>query len=206
MGLFEVASLSLVMLTLAFIPSSSVALVVTRSATHGVSNGISVSLGIVMGDLIFILLTIFGLSVVADTVGWLFLTIKYFGASYLLWLGYSLLTAKSTTVLSIEKTNQKGNLAVSFLAGLALTLGDIKAIFFYVSLFPTFIKLEALDFADVLTIIFVTILTVGGVKIFYAITANKVSSMSEGLNLKYKAKKLAGGLLVGAGGYLIVNA
>jgi len=52
------------MALLAALPSASVALVITRSATLGVANGIAVSAGIVLGDLIFILLAIFGLSAV----------------------------------------------------------------------------------------------------------------------------------------------
>jgi len=206
MGILEAISLFLVMLTLSLIPSSSVALVVTRSVTHGVPNGISVSLGIVLGDLIFILLTILGLSLIAETMGWLFLTIKYIGATYLIWLGYTLLTSKSSATLTIEKTNKKGSLVTSFLAGLFLTLGDIKAIFFYVSLFPTFVNLEALHLADVLMIMLVTIVTVGGVKVFYALSANKIASMSKGYNLESKAKKAAGAFMVGAGSYLIVKA
>lgn len=205
MGILEAVSLFLVMLTLALIPSSSVALVVTRSVTHGVPNGISVSLGIVIGDLIFILLAILGLSAVAETMGWLFLTIKYIGATYLIWLGYTLLTSKSNTTIAIEKTNQKGNLVASFLAGLLLTLGDIKAILFYVSLFPTFVNLESLQLADVIIIMLVTIVTVGGVKIFYAFTANKVATISKGYNLEGKAKKAAGSFMIGAGSYLIVK-
>jgi len=205
MGILEAASLFLVMLTLALIPSSSVALVVTRSVTHGVPNGISVSLGIVFGDLIFILLAILGLSVIAETMGWLFLTIKYIGATYLIWLGYTLLTSESTTAISVEKTKQKGSLVASFLAGLFLTLGDVKAIFFYVSLFPTFVNLETLNLTDVAMIMLVTIVTVGGVKIFYAISASKLASMSKGYNLERKAKKVAGGFMVGAGSYLIVK-
>ena len=205
MGIFEAASLFLVMLTLALIPSSSVAVVVTRSVTHGVPNGIAVSLGIVLGDLIFIFLAILGLSMVAETMGWLFLTIKYIGAIYLIWLGYTMLTSKIKTTITVKNTNQKGSLAASFLAGLFLTLGDIKAIFFYVSLLPTFVDLEALLLTDVLMIVLVTIVTVGGVKVFYAIYAYKVATISKGYNLENKAKKLAGGFMVGAGGYLIVK-
>ena len=206
MGITEAISLFLVMVTLALIPGSSVALVVTRSVTHGIPNGISVSMGIVVGDLIFILLAILGLSVIAETMGWLFLTIKYIGATYLIWLGYTLLTSKSMTTITVEKTNKKGNLAASFFAGLFLTLGDIKAIFFYVSLYPTFVNLETLHLSDVVMIMLVTIVTVGGVKIFYAFSANKIASMSKGYNLESKAKKAAGGFMVGAGSYLIVKA
>lgn len=206
MGIFEAASLCFVMLTLALIPSSSVALVVTRSVTHGIPNGIAVSLGIVLGDLIFILLAILGLSMIAETMGWLFLAIKYIGATYLIWLGYTLLTSKSKIAITVKNSSQKGSLVFSFLAGLLFTLGDIKAIFFYVSLFPAFVNLEALLLTDVLMIVFVTIVTVGGAKIFYAISANKVASMLKGYNLESKAKKMAGGFMVGAGGYLIVKA
>ena len=206
MGILEATSLFFVMLTLALIPSSSVALVVTRSVTHGVPNGISVSLGIVIGDLIFILLAILGLSVIAETMGWLFLTIKYIGATYLIWLGYTLLTSKTTTTISVENKQKKGSLVASFLAGLFLTLGDIKAIFFYVSLFPTFVNLETLNLADVVMIMLVTIVTVGGVKTFYAISANKLASLSKGYNLESKTKKVAGSFMVGAGSYLIVKA
>jgi len=94
----------------------------------------------------------------------------------------------------------------SFLAGLFLTLGDIKAIFFYVSLFPTFVNLETLHLPDVAIIMLVTIVTVGGVKILYAFSANKLASMSKGYDLESKAKKVAGGFMVGAGSYLIVKA
>lgn len=206
MSIVDVISLFVIMVTLALIPSTSVALVVTRSVTNGISNGIAVSLGIVLGDIAFILLVILGLSVVAETMGWLFLTIKYVGATYLIWLGYTLLVSTSRTAITVSRTKEKGNLIASFLAGFFLTLGDIKAIFFYVSLFPTFVNLETLKLADVLIIMLVTILTVGGVKVFYAFSARKVISMSKGFKLENNAKKAAGSFMIGAGSYLIVKA
>lgn len=205
MGITEAVSLFIIMLTLALIPSASVALIVTRSVTHGIANGISVSLGIVTGDLIFILLAILGLSMIAETMGWLFLTIKYIGASYLIWLGYTLLTSSSHTTITVENRQQKTSLLASFFAGLFLTLGDIKAIFFYVSLFPTFVDLETLQLTDVTIIMLVTIMTVGSVKIFYALSANKIASLSKGLALENKAKKTAGSFMIGAGSYLIIK-
>ena len=209
MGAIEALSLFLIMLSLALIPGASVALVVSRSVTHGVLNGISVSLGIVLGDLIFVLLALSGLSMIAETMGWLFLSIKYIGATYLLWLGYTLLTSKpseSRTTISVKNFNRRGSLVTSFLAGFFITLGDIKAIFFYVSLFPTFVNLQALLPTDVLIIVFVTIVTVGGVKTVYAISASKIASMSKECHLESKTKKAAGCFMIGAGGYLIVKA
>jgi len=206
MSITEIIALFGIMVALAAVPSASVALVVTRSATLGVANGIAVSIGIILGDLIFILLAIFGLSIVAETMGSLFMIIKYLGATYLLWLGFTLITSKTTTTITMDKTIEKRKLASSFLAGFILTLGDIKAIFFYVSLFPVFINPSALHVADILIIISVMVVSVGGVKILYALSATKVASLARSQKPNNTARKTAGGLMVGTGSYLIVKA
>ncbi len=205
MGIIEIVSLVLIMAVGAFIPSSSVTLVVARSLTHGIPNGISVSIGIVVGDAIFILLVVFGLSVVAESMGWLFLAIKYIGATYLIWLGFTLLLSKSTAI-EIEKIATKGDLATSFFAGLFLTLGDVKAIFFYISLFPAFINLKELSQTDIAIVLLIDVIVVGGIKIFYAFSARKVASISKRHGLDNKIKKVAGGFMIGAGSYIIVKA
>ena len=194
------------MVTLAIIPSTSVALVVTHSATLGISNGIAVATGIVLGDLTFILLALLGMSVVAETMAGYFLIIKYLGGAYLLWLGFTLLTSENKTTFSANHSATHVSLISSFLAGFFLTLGDIKAIFFYVSLFPTFVDLSALNTSDIIIIVLITISTVGLVKIAYAISAKKVLTMSQGIKLENTAKKLAGSYMVGAGSYLIIKA
>jgi len=206
MNYLDIVSLFLIMITLAVIPSASVALVVTRSATLGISNGVAVALGIVLGDLVFILLAILGLSAIAETMSTMFVIIKYIGAAYLLWLGYSLLTSENKSTYSVDESKLKGNIVVSFLSGFFLTLGDVKAIFFYVSLFPAFIDLATIEQIDFLIIIFVTIASVGGVKVTYAVIAKKVMDMTRGMKLQKGAKKLAGGFMIGAGSYLIVKA
>ncbi|MCK4675977.1 MAG: LysE family translocator [Gammaproteobacteria bacterium] len=206
MTIIDSISLFVIMVTLAIIPGTSVALVITRSATLGVANGIAVSLGIVLGDLIFILLAILGLSIVAETMGGFFLVIKYLAGAYLLWIGYTLLTSSTKNTITVSTGNTTGNFITSFLAGFFLTLGDIKAIFFYVSLFPAFIDPSILKLTDVFIIMLVTIVTVGGVKIAYAISARRAVTMTKGLKLEKAAKKFAGCFMIGAGSYLIVKA
>lgn len=206
MSIIETIALFGIMVVLAAMPSTSVALVVTRSATLGVGDGFAVVVGIVLGDLVFIMLAILGLSVVAETMGGLFMVIKYLGALYLLWLGFSLLKARSKTTITVNSTREKGNLVISFLAGFILTLGDVKAIVFYVSLFPVFIDLTALQVGEVLVIMFVTVVSVGGVKVLYALSATKVANFARELKFESTTRKTAGGLMVGAGTYLFVKA
>ncbi len=193
------------MAVLAAIPSTSVALVVTRSATSGCSNGIAVAIGIVLGDLIFIMLAILGLSVVAESMANLFTVIRYLGAAYLFWLGFTLLTSKDNAAISLNKNQSKGKLVTSFLAGFILTMGDVKAIIFYISLFPAFVDLSSIQTTEILTIIVVTVVSVGGVKVLYALSATKIANLSRGFSPWIPVRKIAGGFMIGAGSYLIAK-
>jgi threonine/homoserine/homoserine lactone efflux protein len=205
MTITDILLLFAIMVALAAIPSTSVALVVTRAASLGVADGIAVAAGIVVGDLIFVFLAIFGLSVIAETMGGLFLIIKYIGGVYLIWLGFNLLKSSVQRSSALRKQQQAKSVITSFMAGLVLTLGDLKAIFFYVSLFPVFIDLENLKISDIVWVVLATILAVGGVKIMYAVFARRVVSKSEGMKLEGPAKLVSGSFMVGAGAYLLAK-
>ncbi len=205
MSIIEATALMVIMVTLAAIPSASVALVVTRSATLSVGNGIAVSAGIVLGDLVFVILALLGLSVIAETLGGFFVLVKYLGAGYLIWLGYTLLIRRPAAGAPKQNPGKTGNLIVSFVAGLMLTLGDLKAIVFYVSLFPLIIDPAAIRIPDILLVVAITVFAVGGVKVIYAISAAKIVSVSRASTFQSAVRKTAGGFLIGAGSYLIVK-
>ncbi len=205
MSIAEVVTLFGIMIALAALPSTSVALVVTRSATLGVANGVAVTVGIILGDLVFILLAIFGLSVAAEAMGSLFIIIKYLGAAYLLWLGCTLFMFKSPATITVDKTVKKQDLFTSFIAGFVLTLGDIKAIIFYASLLPVFVNLSAFQASDVLIIISVMMVSLGGVKLLYAFSAAKIVNFASGKRLDNVTRKIAGIFMLATGGYLILK-
>jgi threonine/homoserine/homoserine lactone efflux protein len=76
------------MIVLAFIPSVSALVVSARSAASGFTHGVFTTIGIVAGDIIFIILAIYGLSVLAEFMGSRFSLIKYTGSAYLNMAGY----------------------------------------------------------------------------------------------------------------------
>ncbi len=194
-----------IMLVLSAIPSSSVALVVTRSATHGFANGAATSLGIVLGDLVFVILAIFGMSMLAETMGAIFAFVKYAGAGYLIWIGVALIRSRGKVELQADDRRDSA-MFTSFLSGLLLTLGDVKAIFFYASLFPLFVNVHSLSTSSIVMIVLITIITVGGVKLFYAFAAQKIISRFQTVKSQEVARSAAGCVLVGAGTYLIIKA
>ncbi|HBE31773.1 MAG TPA: hypothetical protein DD990_10680, partial [Cyanobacteria bacterium UBA11368] len=50
----------------------------------GFIHGVFATIGIVLGDIIFIIIAIWGLSFLAETMGNLFVLIKYIGGAYLI--------------------------------------------------------------------------------------------------------------------------
>ena len=85
-------ALASAMVVLAAIPSPSVLLVVARAIASGFHQGFAVVVGIVCGDLLFILLALNGLGAIAD-LSW-FKWIQWLGAAYLIWMGGKLWLAK----------------------------------------------------------------------------------------------------------------
>lgn len=204
MTLTAALSLLVIMLALAAVPSASVALVVTRAATRGVSDGAAVALGIVLADLVFVTLAILGMSVLAEAMGSFFAILRYAGAAYLIWMGIGLLRSRHRLGISSDPATRRSLLA-SFTGGFLLTLGDVKAILFYAALFPTLVDMSRLTVGDIGLIVIVTLFAVGGVKLVYALAARKIVERFQGGLAQANAQSVAGCLMIGAGGYLVAK-
>lgn len=85
-------------------------------------------------------------------------------------------------------------------AGLLLTLGDLKAILFDASLFSLFVDLGQLCIVDVLLIIVITTLSVGGVKLLYVLAAGKLAARVRCARMGRIGQRGAGVLLLGSAG------
>lgn len=191
------------MTVLAFIPSVSVLVVSARSAASGFIHGVFTALGIVVGDIVFIILAIYGLSVLAELMGSRFSLVKYLGGAYLIWLGITLWSSKSGTE-KIEN-NIEPSLLSSFLAGLLITLGDQKAILFYLGFFPAFIDLSSVTLADTSIIILIATLAVGGAKLVYAFLADRANLLLASSGATRIINIVAGTVIIGVGVFLVLN-
>jgi threonine/homoserine/homoserine lactone efflux protein len=152
------------MIVLAIVPSVSVLAVTARAAAFGFSHGLFTAIGIVVADILFILIAIYGLALIAEMMGDQFRLIQYLGAAYLIWLGISLWRSEAKAGKS-DVVRQSSWLS-SFLTGLLITLADQKAILFYLGFFPAFLDLTTMTPA---------IIGVGGAKLVYAYLADRAS-------------------------------
>ncbi len=189
------------MLGLAIVPDSSAMAVVARSMTSGRTHGLITIAGILAGDVVFILLAVFSLSTLAETTGSLFTGIKYLGGAYLLWLGVQFCRTNPDSIDRVDKTGTSP--WASFLCGLFITLGDPKAILFYISFLPAFVELSQATFGDVGIILGLVILTVGGVKFCYALMGDQARVLFQNPRAKMLVNRFAGCVMIATGLFLI---
>ena len=192
-----------VMIVGASVPGVSVLTVSARSAAFGFGHGIFVTLGIVTGDILFILVAIYGLSLLVGFMGAHFDLVKYFGGAWLIWLGIALWRSKSET--TGPKSDNKSSLLSSYLAGLLITLGDQKAILFYLGLFPALFDLPAFTLIDTGIIITIAATALLFSKLVYAWLAARTNAVFKGDGPGKALNIAAGSVMLGVGIFLIMK-
>ena len=127
------------------VPGPGVVAIVARALGSGFRATVPAVIGTAVGDLVMLSLSVFGLALVAQAMGGLFLIVKLAGAAYLVYLGYKYWTAPVADMETIIPSGSRQ----SFLSQFALILGNPKTIAFFVALLPTVIDLNHLMFSAI---------------------------------------------------------
>ncbi len=154
------------------IPGPGILAVISCAMARGLRDALGLVGGMLLGDLTYFALAVFGMASMARSMGEVFIAVKILGAAYLVWLGVNLWRQRSTRVAVAETgaTPARG-VGRSIVGGLAVTLANPKAIAFYAGLLPTFIDLERLAWADAVGMAVIVVLVVTGIGASYAIAA-----------------------------------
>lgn len=162
------------MAVLAALPSTSVLVVTAHASAHGFRHGAAVAAGVVAGDLVYILVAMVGLQLLVATMSGVSDALRYLGALYLFWFAWRLWrTPPPPQRGDTGAASSRSGLHASFVTGLLITLGDQKAILFYLGFLPAFVDLANLRASDVALVALVAVVAVGGVKLVYAGLADR---------------------------------
>lgn len=203
MSITEVLTLFIAMCVLAAVPSVSVLVVTARSASAGFTQGAVVALGVVAGDLILVALALGGLALIGQWLDWPLDGLLYLGGAYLIVLGLLMWRGRKGGA-STSKSTGAGHLG-GFASGLFITLGDQKALLFYLGFLPAFIDPGGISTQDMGLVIAIVLIAVGGVKLGYAWLACRLGRQI-GERGGTQLKTLAALLLLGAGMWLLARA
>ena len=192
------------MFLLAMTPGPGVFATVARALASGFAHASVVVLGIVIGDLVFLLLAIHGLAAVADLLGELFALVKYLGAGYLLWLGLRLW--RNDDVATGATPFQENSWFANLTSGLLITLGNPKVILFYLGFLPAFVDLATLDTADVAIIAGIVALVLGATMLGYAYAGSRARRLFQSQETKRILNRTAGSVMIATGAVLATRA
>jgi len=183
------------------VPGPGVIAVIARALGSGFRAVLPATLGILMGDLILMTLSAFGLALVAQAMGQLFLVVKIAGGLYLLYLGYKYWTADvPETGEVVPQSTGRGVLAY-----LGLTLGNPKAIAFFVALLPVAVNPRELNWAGYLQLVAATFVLIPAITLGYAALAAQLSRFVASRKARKRINKGAGAVMAGAGALIMVN-
>jgi threonine/homoserine/homoserine lactone efflux protein len=129
-------------LAVVILPGPGVTALVARVLARGTHGTPAFIAGFAAGSLAWFTVAATGLAALASAFGGLFIAVRYAGAAYLLYLAWKLWNAPPRPVIT-QTVTPDGRWRL-FLAGLAINLGNPKAIVFFLALLPTVVDLNAL--------------------------------------------------------------
>ncbi|MDB5542333.1 MAG: hypothetical protein JWQ89_4060 [Devosia sp.] len=204
MDLVTLAAFTIAYAIAVIVPGPGVAAVVGRALGGGFRSAFPMVLGILAGDLVYLVFALFGLAAIATWFGPVFVVVKWGGALYLLYIAWQFWTAEPGS----EQIGAKRDASAwkTFLSGFALTMGNPKTIVFYLALLPTVVPLDrpitALGFAELTAIVVVVLLIIGCAYAGLAAAARDFFQSAKALRV---LNRTAGVIMASAAAYVVAR-
>ena len=121
-------------------PGADTIYILSRSISQGKKAGILSAFGISTGALVHCIIAAFGLSVIIAQSANAFITIKYLGAAYLIFLGVKALITKSKNEFELEQVHiKKVSNRKIYISGILTNILNPKVALFFLAFLPQFI-------------------------------------------------------------------
>jgi len=160
MDLLTLLSLAFATFVYAISPGPGLFAVLATSTRYGAVSALWLSIGHTIADMLYVSIAMFALTILAQTIEQSMVYVKFFGATYLLYIGYQQYVAKG---VSFETISDKKSIIKLLVAGFVVGGTNPKSIIYYLSFLPVFIDLNNLTLTtevEVLSVVGITVLFV----------------------------------------------
>ena len=168
---------------------------IARSLSGGFQAAWPLALGVVIGDAMWPLLAILGVTWLVEQAAWLMTALRYVGALMFLTMGVLLIRNADKTIAADSRLTRPGMWA-GFAAGLVVSLGNPKAILFYMGVLPGFFDLTQVTWADVAAIMGVSMIVPFFGNLLFAAMVDRVRLLLASGAAMRRTNTVAGGLMV----------
>lgn len=186
-------------------PGPGIFAILARSISRGARASFSLSLGMVISDIVYLVMACYGLAAIASAWEEVFLIIRYAGAAYLIYLGWKMWISPVSTMSSGDNLQDVNNEIASFIQGFMISASNPKVILFYVAFLPTFMDLTVLSAADIVLASFLTFVALLLGLTIISIGASQARRFMKSERSMKTLNRTAGGIMASAGAFLALK-
>lgn len=175
-----------------------------RALSGGFQAAWPLALGVVVGDVIWPFLAILGVTWVVSVFAGFMVVLKWVAVLVFVAMGVLILRHADKTIASDSRLTRPGMWA-GFLAGVAVILGNPKAILFYMGVLPGFFDLTAVTAADIAVIVAASMIVPLIGNVCFALFIDRARRVLTSPTALRRTNIVAGVLLIAVAGVIAVT-
>ncbi|WP_298295631.1 LysE family translocator [uncultured Litoreibacter sp.] len=169
-----------------------------RAMSGGFHAAWPLALGVVVGDVIWPLVAILGVTWLVDQVSWFMDVLRWVAVVMFVGMGV-LLIRNADKQLSENSRLTRPGMWAGFMAGVAVILANPKAVLFYMGVLPGFFDLTQVTWLDIAAIMFLSMLVPLVGNLVLALSVDRVRGLLKSPGALRRMNVIAGWLLIGVG-------
>ncbi|MCA3444313.1 MAG: LysE family translocator [Rhodobacter sp.] len=173
--------------------------IIARGLTGGFSGAWPLAVGVAIGDMVWPLAAIFGLSWMVSVYAGFMDAMRWVAVAIFVLMGWLLIRHADRPIPQDSRLTRPGRRA-GFVAGVAAILGNPKAILFYAGVLPGFFDLRTITVADIAAILAVSVAIPLTGNLIFALAIDRVRSVLSSAAALRRLNLVAGALLICVGG------
>lgn len=171
---------------------------IARTLASGFHGAWPLALGVVVGDVLWPLIAIFGLTWLVSVYGGILDLISWVACVMFITMGVLLIKHADKTIASDSRLTRPGMWA-GFVAGLAVIIGNPKAVLFYMGMLPGFFDLSAVTPIDITIICALSFVVPLAGNLTLALFIGRARALLTSPTALRRTNVTAGFLLIGVG-------
>ncbi|OWU85639.1 amino acid transporter LysE [Oceanicola sp. 22II-s10i] len=197
-SLTEIGFYAGALLILFFTPGPVWLALTARALSGGFRSAWPLALGVVVGDMLWPFLAILGVSWIVSVFSGFMTFLRFVGAGMFLVMGFLLIRNADKTIASDSRLTRPGMWA-GFLAGVAVILGNPKAILFYMGVLPGFFDITRVTTWDMAVIVGISMIVPLIGNLCFALFIDRMRRLMASGRAIRRTNRIAGALMIGVG-------
>ena len=195
MSFAEILALAIATFVFVVSPGPGIIALLSRTLSRGIAAGLLLGVGLIMGDLIYLIAILASFYSLADIVAPYMDYVRVFGALFLAYVGYKQWGAPPLGV-SKDQQERDRNILETFAAGIAISSTNPKVMVFYLSFLPQFMDLTKLTLSDSVLVVITISLSLFAGCLLYTIGADQLFRLIKSEEGARRVNKATGAAII----------